>query len=86
MIGPAVDEAAERFELSDGPLFWMAPSALAVNERYSATFFEKIEPTSMVRYAVPMNNGTTSLTLVDCHAGPSNAVADELAGDTAADP
>lgn len=68
-IGPAVDEAAEHFDLSDGPFFWMAPSALALNEKYAVTFHDRIEPAIMIRYSVPMKDGMSRPTLVHCHAG-----------------
>ncbi|MEP7364575.1 MAG: hypothetical protein ABI972_15065 [Acidobacteriota bacterium] len=69
LIGPAIDEAAEYFELSDGPFFWLAPSALAINHQYAATFIDRIEPTLMVPYEVPMKDGTAKATLAGCHFG-----------------
>jgi len=59
LIGPAVDEAAERFELSDGPFLWMAPSALDISDRFRETYLDRIEPIVMSTYAVPMNDGTS---------------------------
>jgi hypothetical protein len=67
LIGPAVDEAADFFEKSDGPFFWMAPSALEINNRYADTFFERIDPNLMIRYSVPMKDGTESETLAHHH-------------------
>jgi hypothetical protein len=69
MIGPAIDEAAGLFEQSDGPFFWMAPSALHIVDEYAETFFERIEPNLMVRYPVPMKDGTTVSTLVHHYFG-----------------
>lgn len=69
MIGPAVDEAAGFFEQSDGPFFWMAPSALHIVDEYAETFFDRIEPIYMIRYPVPMKNGTTMPTLVHHYFG-----------------
>lgn len=69
MIGPAVDEAAGFFEQSDGPFFWMAPSALHIVDEYAETFFDRIEPIYMIRYPVPMKNRTTMSTLVHHYFG-----------------
>lgn len=57
LIGPAIDEAAERCEQADGAFLWLAPSALNVTEMYAETFPERLEPTIMVPYAVPLNTG-----------------------------
>jgi hypothetical protein len=57
LIGPVVDEAAERFELADGPFLWLAPSALEVSRRYANTFLSRLEPTLMLPYRVPLNDG-----------------------------
>lgn len=54
LIGPAIDEAAERCEQADGPFFWLAPSALEVTQSYADTFPDRIEPTIMVPYSVPL--------------------------------
>jgi hypothetical protein len=67
LIGPAVDEAAERFEKADGPFLWLAPSALDVCRRYEATFLERIEQTLMVPYRLPLNNGASAKTRVFTH-------------------
>ena len=69
MIGPAIDEAAGLFEQSDGPFIWMAPSALHIVDEYAETFFHRIEPIYMIRYPVPMKNGTTIRTLVHHYFG-----------------
>ncbi len=69
VIGPAVDEAAELFELSEGPFFWMAPSAMKINDTYCETFLDRIEPTLMIRYPVPLKDGTAPATLVFNHFG-----------------
>lgn len=58
LIGPAVDEAAERFEKADGPFLWMAPSALDINQRYADTYMDRIEPMIMLPYTVPLNDGS----------------------------
>lgn len=67
LIGPAVDEAAERFEKADGPFLWLAPSALDVCRRYEATYLERIEQTLMVPYRLPLNNGAWAKTRVFTH-------------------
>lgn len=69
MIGPAVDEAAGLFEQSDGPFFWMAPSALQIVDEYADTFIERIEPSLMIRYPVPMKDGTIAPTIVHHYFG-----------------
>jgi hypothetical protein len=58
LIGPAVDEAAERFEKADGPFLWMAPSALDISQRYADTYMDRIEPVIMLPYTVPLNDGS----------------------------
>jgi hypothetical protein len=58
LIGPAVDEAAERFEKADGPFLWMAPSALDINQRYAETYHDRLEPVIMLPYTVPLNDGS----------------------------
>jgi hypothetical protein len=58
LIGPAIDEAAERFEKADGPFLWMAPSALDINQRYADTYMDRIEPIIMLPYIVPLNDGS----------------------------
>lgn len=58
LIGPAVDEAAERFEKADGPFLWMAPSALEINQHYADTYMDRIEPMIMLPYIVPLNDGS----------------------------
>jgi hypothetical protein len=67
LIGPAIDEAAELYERSDGPFLWMAPSALRTNDTYADTFMERIEPNLMIRYPVPMKSGATEQTLAHHH-------------------
>jgi hypothetical protein len=67
LIGPAIDEAAELYERSDGPFFWMAPSALRINDSYADTFVERIEGSLMIRYPVPMKNGVAEQTLAHDH-------------------
>jgi hypothetical protein len=62
LIGPAVDEAAERFEKADGPFLWMAPSALDISQRYADTYMDRIEPMIMLPYTVPLNDGSESKT------------------------
>jgi hypothetical protein len=62
LIGPAVDEAAECFERAQGPFFWLAPSALEISKRYAETFPDRLEPTVMLPYAVPLNNGSSTTT------------------------
>jgi hypothetical protein len=57
LIGPAVDEAAERYETADGPFLWMAPSALEISRLYAQTFLDRVEPVIMLPYPVPLNNG-----------------------------
>jgi len=69
LIGPAIDEAAELFEQSDGPFFWMAPSALRINDSYADTFVDRIEPNLMVRYPIPVKNGKSIETLVHNYFG-----------------
>lgn len=64
VIGPAVDEAAELFELSQGAFLWMAPSAMNINDTYCETFVDRIEPALMIRYPVPLKDGTAPATLV----------------------
>lgn len=63
VIGPAVDEAAELFELSEGAFLWMAPSAMKINDTYCETFVDRIEPALMIRYPVPLKDGTAPATL-----------------------
>jgi hypothetical protein len=58
LIGPAVDEAAERFEKADGPFLWMAPSALDISQRYAETYHDRLEPMIMLPYTVPLNDGS----------------------------
>lgn len=64
LIGPAVDEAAERFEKADGPFFWMSPSALDISARYADTFQDRIEPVLLTDYTIPLNNGEETRTCV----------------------
>jgi hypothetical protein len=57
IIGPAVDEAAEWYECAEGAFFWLAPSAMCVNNRYETTYYnERINPWVMVPYDVPLKN------------------------------
>ena len=58
LIGPAVDEAAERFEAADGPFLWLAPSALAITRKYSVTYSDRLVPWILVPYTLPLNDGT----------------------------
>jgi len=69
LIGPAVDETASLFEKADGPFFWLSPEALAINDEFSDTFHERLEPTLMVRYHVPLNDGRQSESLVHNYFG-----------------
>jgi hypothetical protein len=69
LIGPAIDETASLYEEADGPFLWMSPSALAVNDEYADTFSERIEPTLMIRYAVPLKRGKRIETLVHSYFG-----------------
>jgi hypothetical protein len=69
LIGPAIDEAAELFEKAEGPFFWMAPSALRVNDKYADTFLERLEPSIMVSYRVPLKKDTDRKTLVYNYGG-----------------
>ena len=58
LIGPAVDEAAERFEKAHGPFLWLAPSALEITQEYAETYMDRIEPNILVSYSVPLNDGS----------------------------
>jgi hypothetical protein len=69
LIGPAIDEAAELYEQSDGPFFWLAPSALRIHDRYADTFNDRMDPNMITRYPVPMKNGTAVDTLTHTHFG-----------------
>lgn len=73
LIGPAVDEAAAHFEQSDGPFFWMAPSALHIVDEYAETLFERFEPNIMIRYPIPMKKGMVAQTLVHHYFGFTQA-------------
>jgi hypothetical protein len=75
VIGPAVDEAAELFELSEGAFFWMAPSAMKINDTYCESFVDRIDPALMIRYPVPLKDGTAPATLVFNHFGLTRPVA-----------
>ena len=63
LIGPAVDEAAERYETADGPFLWLAPSAIDIRNRYAETYMDRIEPTIMLPHTVPLKNGDSVETL-----------------------
>jgi hypothetical protein len=58
LIGPAVDEAAERYEKADGPFLWLSESALEIERRFADTYNERLEPALMIPYRVPMSDGT----------------------------
>jgi len=73
LIGPAVDEAAERFEVAAGPFLWLAPSALAVHERYEDTFNDRLEPAIMLPYKVPLKNGKKAKTQAFTYFGIINS-------------
>jgi len=65
LIGPAVDEAASRFEKADGPFLWLAPSALDINQHFAETFphDNRLEPFIILPYSVPLNDGSSIKTL-----------------------
>lgn len=69
LIGPAVDEAAERFELADGPFLWLAPSALTIAKRYADTYIERLVPALMLPHSVPLNDGRLAKTQAFAYFG-----------------
>jgi hypothetical protein len=75
VIGPAVDEAAELFELSEGAFFWMAPSAMKINDTHCENFVDRIEPNLMIRYPVPLKDRAAPITLVFNYFGLTRPVA-----------
>ena len=62
LIGPAVDEAAENSELSQGPFLWLAPSALELVERDGDTFSDDPVPHLVAPYSVPLKQGKVART------------------------